>query len=146
MAVQIKFQKKVFGNAKSFSALSKSEQVIFLMAQSYKWWNNKNHLINNGLISRIHENYAEIHGLPSPGRNVNRITQSLIFLPAINQFIATFLQTHLAKTKLAEEQRKLVDENYLVKRGETAFRARDSLSNKKQLELVESQKAIELNI
>jgi len=28
------------------------------------------------------ENYAEIHGLPSPGRNVSRITQSLIFLPA----------------------------------------------------------------
>jgi hypothetical protein len=28
------------------------------------------------------ENYAEIHGLPSPGRSVNRITQSVIFLPA----------------------------------------------------------------
>jgi len=31
------------------------------------------------------ENYAEVHGLPSPacpGRNVDRITQSLIFLPA----------------------------------------------------------------
>jgi hypothetical protein len=27
-------------------------------------------------------NYAEIHGLPSPGRNVNRITQSLTLLPA----------------------------------------------------------------
>ena len=27
-------------------------------------------------------NYAEIHGLPSPGRSVNRITQSVIFLPA----------------------------------------------------------------
>src|SRR3954468_14460807 len=26
------------------------------------------------------ENYAEIHGLPSPGRNVNRITQSLTLL------------------------------------------------------------------
>ena len=28
------------------------------------------------------ENYTEIHGLPSPGRNVNRITQSLTLLPA----------------------------------------------------------------
>jgi hypothetical protein len=27
-------------------------------------------------------NYAEIHGLPSPVRNVNRVTQSIIFLPA----------------------------------------------------------------
>ena len=28
------------------------------------------------------ENYVEIYGLPSPGRNVNRITQSLTLLPA----------------------------------------------------------------
>ena len=27
-------------------------------------------------------NYAEVHGLPSPARNVNRVTQSIIFLPA----------------------------------------------------------------
>ena len=27
-------------------------------------------------------NYAEVHGLPSPVRNVNRVTQSIIFLPA----------------------------------------------------------------
>src|SRR5215469_9119347 len=27
-------------------------------------------------------NYAEIHGLPSPVRNVNRVTLSIIFLPA----------------------------------------------------------------
>ena len=28
------------------------------------------------------ENYAETYGLPSPGRSVNRITQSVTFLPA----------------------------------------------------------------
>jgi hypothetical protein len=28
------------------------------------------------------ENYAEVNGLPSPGRSVNRITQSVIYLPA----------------------------------------------------------------
>ncbi len=71
--------------------------------------NIRNHLINNGLLPRIHgnikrmpqwktkmvidkniaevvknflENYAEVHGLPSPGRSINRITQSVIFLPA----------------------------------------------------------------
>ena len=27
-------------------------------------------------------NYAEVHGLPSPVRNVNHVTQSIIFLPA----------------------------------------------------------------
>ena len=27
-------------------------------------------------------NCAEVHGLPSPVRNVNRVTQSIIFLPA----------------------------------------------------------------
>src|SRR5437588_636938 len=71
--------------------------------------NIRNHLINNGLLPRTHgnikrvpqwktkmvidkeiakvvknflENYAEVHGLPSPGRSINRITQSVIFLPA----------------------------------------------------------------
>jgi hypothetical protein len=33
-------------------------------------------------VKNFLENYAEIHGLPSPGRSVNRITQSVIFLPA----------------------------------------------------------------
>jgi hypothetical protein len=28
-------------------------------------------------VKNFLENYAEIYGLPSPGRNVNRITQSL---------------------------------------------------------------------
>src|SRR3954471_3893162 len=27
-------------------------------------------------------NYAEVHGLPSPVRNINHVTQSIIFLPA----------------------------------------------------------------
>ena len=71
--------------------------------------NIRNHLIKHGLLTRVHgnikrmpkwktkmvidksvaevvknflENYAEVHGLPSPGRSVNRITQSVIFLPA----------------------------------------------------------------
>ncbi len=70
--------------------------------------NIRNHLINNGLLPRIHnnikrmsqwktkividkniaeivknflENYAEVYGLSSPGRSINRITQSIIFLP-----------------------------------------------------------------
>ena len=28
------------------------------------------------------ENYAEVNGLPSPGRSINRITQSITYLPA----------------------------------------------------------------
>ncbi|KAG9307542.1 hypothetical protein G9A89_023107 [Geosiphon pyriformis] len=145
------------------------------------------------------ENYAEIHGLPSPGRNVNRITQSFTLLPAemsyksvYQDFIASLkydstlkllkydafrklwhqltsyiqimiprmdlcdkcqhfqnglqynarkkkvkdllkkYKEHLVKaklernyynknTKLAEQQRKLVDENYLVTGGKTDY-------------------------
>ncbi|CAG8765130.1 14274_t:CDS:2, partial [Ambispora leptoticha] len=33
-------------------------------------------------VKKFLENYAEIHGLPSPGRNINRIIQSLTPLPA----------------------------------------------------------------
>jgi hypothetical protein len=71
--------------------------------------NIRNHLINHGLLTRVHgnikrmpqwktkmmidknvaevvknflENYAEVHGLPSPRRSINRITQSVTFLPA----------------------------------------------------------------
>ena len=34
------------------------------------------------VVKNFLENYAEVHGLPSPGRSINRITQSVIFLPA----------------------------------------------------------------
>jgi hypothetical protein len=45
--------------------------------------------INKNAVKNFH---AEVHGLPSPGRNV-KITQLLIFLPAeTSQSIATFLQ------------------------------------------------------
>ena len=30
-------------------------------------------------VKNFLENYAEIHGLPSPGRGVNRITQSITY-------------------------------------------------------------------
>ena len=70
--------------------------------------NIREHLVRNGLLSRTHGNikrmpkwktkmvidkdvattmknfllnYAEVHGLPSPVRNINRVTQSIIFLP-----------------------------------------------------------------
>jgi len=35
-------------------------------------------------------NYAEVHGLPSPGRNVNRITQSLTLLPAETSYRSVY--------------------------------------------------------
>ena len=34
--------------------------------------------------------YGEIHGLPSPGRNVNRITQSLTLLPAETSYRSVY--------------------------------------------------------
>ncbi|CAG8625119.1 1315_t:CDS:2, partial [Ambispora leptoticha] len=79
--------------------------------------NVRNHLAANGIIPRVHgnikriprwktkitiditvatavknflENYAEIHGLPSPGRNVNRITQSLTLLPAETSYKSVY--------------------------------------------------------
>ena len=36
------------------------------------------------------ENYAEIHGLPSPGRKVNRITQSLTVLPTETSYKSVY--------------------------------------------------------
>ena len=35
-------------------------------------------------VKNFLENYAEIHGLPSPGRSVNRITQSITY--TVNPF------------------------------------------------------------
>jgi hypothetical protein len=79
--------------------------------------NVRNHLATHGIIPRVHgnvkrvprwktkitiditiatavknflENYAEIHGLPSPGRNVNRITQSLTLLPAETSYKSVY--------------------------------------------------------
>src|SRR6185369_9764511 len=60
----------------------------------------------NGIIPRVHGNIkrvprwktkitidttvAEIHGLPSPGRNVNRIIQSLTLLPAETSYKSVY--------------------------------------------------------
>ena len=146
-------------------------------------------------------NYAEVHGLPSPVRNVNRVTQSITFLPAEMsyksvyhdfltrleegsalctlkydafhklwhqltphiqimspqtdlcdtcqhlrndlQFKARILKKykeHLAKaklernyynknTKLAEEQRKLVDQNYSTLKGKVPFCSIDAVAH-----------------
>ena len=41
-------------------------------------------------VKNFLENYAEIHGLPSPGRNVNRITQSLTLLPAETSYKSVY--------------------------------------------------------
>ena len=84
--------------------------------------NVRNHLATNGIIVRVHgnikrmprwktkitiditvatavknflENYAEIHGLPSPGRNVNRILSRLHYYQpkrVINRSIVILLQ------------------------------------------------------
>ncbi|CAG8568054.1 5355_t:CDS:10 [Ambispora leptoticha] len=82
--------------------------------------NVRNHLATNA-VKNFLENYAEIHGLPSPGRNVNRITQSLTLLPAETSYKSVyrdFIAEHLVKaklernyynknTKLAEQQRNI---------------------------------------
>ena len=34
------------------------------------------------VVKNFLENYTEVHGLQSPGRSINRITQSITFLPA----------------------------------------------------------------
>ena len=41
-------------------------------------------------VKNFLENYAKIHGLPSPGRNVNRITQSLTLLPAETSYKSVY--------------------------------------------------------
>src|SRR5438067_3385423 len=41
-------------------------------------------------VKNFLENYAEIHGLPCPGRNVNRITQSLTLLPAETSYKSVY--------------------------------------------------------
>ena len=34
------------------------------------------------VVKNFLENYAKVYGLPSSGRSINRITQSIVFLPA----------------------------------------------------------------
>ena len=59
-------------------------------------------------------NYAEIYGLPSPGRSINRITQSVIFLPAEmsyksvhRDFLAGFEENNILKSLKYDAFRKL---------------------------------------
>src|SRR5437660_6885340 len=48
-------------------------------------------------------NYAEVHGFPSPVRNVNRVTQSIIFLPAE----MSYMSAHRDSLAGLEEDSKL---------------------------------------
>ena len=41
-------------------------------------------------ITTCEKFHAEIHGLPSPGRNINRITQSLTLLPAETSYKSVY--------------------------------------------------------
>ncbi|RHZ50865.1 hypothetical protein Glove_490g33 [Diversispora epigaea] len=78
------------------------------IVESNEWWRNtasrrlkkktrigrtyleniRNHLATN--VKNFLENYAEILGLSSPGRNVNRITQSLTLLPAETSYKSVY--------------------------------------------------------
>src|SRR6266480_413794 len=168
-----RLKKKTRSNKRTFyhwdhNTLLCQETYLNMLGVGRTYFENiRNHLINNGLLPRIHgnikrmpqwktkmvidkniadvvknflENYAEVHGLPSPGRSINRITQSIVFLPTEmsyksvhRDFLAGLekedkdllkrFKEHLSKaklernyynknTKLAEEQRKLVDQHY----------------------------------
>ena len=95
-------KRKIRSNKRTFYHWNHNTSLNMLgIGQTY-FENIRNHLINNVFISRIHsnvkrmpqwktkmvidknvaeavknflENYAEVHGLPNPGRNVNWITQ-----------------------------------------------------------------------
>ena len=61
-------------------------QVILNVFHLYRMpqWKTKMVIDKNvaEVVKNFLENYAEVHGLPSPGRSINRITQSIVFLPA----------------------------------------------------------------
>ncbi len=42
------------------------------------------------IVKNFLENYTAVHRLPSLGRSINRITQLIVFLPVINQYIKIF--------------------------------------------------------
>ena len=52
-----------------------------------KEWKTKMEIGKNvaEVVKNFLENYAEVHGLPSPGRNINRITQSITFFTSWNE-------------------------------------------------------------
>src|SRR5437773_9886086 len=104
-----RFNKRTFYHWDHNTPLCQETDLKMLGISRAYFENIRNHLINNGLLPRIHgnikrmpqwktkmvvdknvaevvknflENYAEVHGLPSPGRSINRITQSIVFLPA----------------------------------------------------------------
>ena len=101
-----------------YASLSKTlSQYVRNWPHALRKRQKSNHLATNGIIPRVHgnvkrvprwktkitiditvatavknflENYAEIHGLPSPGRDINRITQSLTLLPAETSYKSVY--------------------------------------------------------
>jgi len=99
-----RLKKKTRSNKRTFyhwdhNTLLCQETYLNMLGIGRTYFENiRNHLINNGLLPRVHgnikrmpqwktkmvidKNVVEVHGLPSPGRSINRITQSVTFLPA----------------------------------------------------------------
>ena len=63
------------------------------------------------VVKNFLENYAEVHGLPSPGRSINRITQSVIFLPAEMSYKSVH-RDFLAGLEEDSKLKSLHSENY----------------------------------
>ena len=66
-------------------------------------------------VKNFLENYAEIHGLPSPGRSVNRITQLITYLPAETTYKSVyqkFLTDLEEDSNLKSENRRDLDNSY----------------------------------
>ncbi|RIA83562.1 hypothetical protein C1645_833638 [Glomus cerebriforme] len=107
--------KKFAEMREAFQALHKSKQDIFLMAQlividsgiisnriGRNYFENiRNHLINNGFISRIHGNEEEIKDLLKEYKDY--LAKARLERNYYNK-----------NTKLAIKQRKLIDQNYLL--------------------------------
>jgi len=106
---KIRFNKRTFYHWDHNTLLCQETYLNMLGIGRTYFENIRNHLIKNGLLLKIHgnikrmsqwktkmmidkdvaeivknflENYAEVHGLPNPSRNINRITQSIVLLSA----------------------------------------------------------------
>lgn len=76
--------------------------------------NNKNRVeVNYDIACEIHnflKNYSDIHGLPSPGRSLNKITMPVVFLPTNCSYVSVYRDYIQAYKEKHGEEKCVVSE------------------------------------
>src|SRR6266498_4776437 len=92
--------------------------------------------INYNLACEIYnflKNYSDIHGLPSPGRNFNKISMPIVFLPTSYSYLSVYRDYVQAYKNEYEEEKRVIAESTFRKTWKVLIPSLQFMSSKSDL-------------